>query len=159
VVRVGFILVYLGFGYGLASLYVAVRRIHVGRTEVRDVPTIVAASAAVASIVAFWLPAISGLERTLTSWSGLDPLSSGTAALLATAQVVYAALPASGDDLRGVLVASLAGTLALLVVGNTIIQTFTTRGTDAEWGLYVAAAASLTSAAAGLTGLRVRRRP
>ena len=60
---------------------------------------------------------------------------------------------------RGVLVASLAGTLALLVVGNAIIQTFTTRGTDAEWGLYVAAGASLASAAAGLIGLRVPRRP
>jgi hypothetical protein len=155
VVRLGFTMVYLGFGYGLVALYLAARRVHRHPRRPRRAASIAAAVAATICITSFWLPAISGLRRgTLSSWAGLDPLSSGAAALLAAALVTYALLPAAGDDLRGLLVASLGATLALLVTGNAVIQTFTERGTDAEWGLYLAGASSLVAAAAGLVAHR-----
>lgn len=152
-VDLGFVLVYLGFGYGLLVLFVAGRRFRLRRTSA-DVPTAVAAVCASLCIVAFWLPAVSGFsDGTRNAWRTLDPLSTGTALLLAVTIAAYAILPASGDEVRASLVASLGATLALVVVGNELIQTYTSRGTHERWGLHVAAGASVASVGAALAGL------
>jgi hypothetical protein len=154
VVGVGYVLVYLGFGYGLTTLWLATTRLR-SRARRRQTPTaVVAACFGVACVGAFWLPAISGLPQgTLNSWRGLDPLSTVVSVVLVVALAVHAALPSAGGDLRAVLIASMSGSLAAVVVGNAVIQTFTARDSDAEWGLYTAAGAALAATIAGVAGL------
>jgi hypothetical protein len=159
VVQLGFVAVYLGFAYGIVCIGLLVARRSPVRAARRDHATLLAAVPGIGVVLAHWMPflhgPVGGRVETFSGWAGLDPLSTGATTLLALAMIGAGLVPRAGGDLRRVLVVGLGVSMVALTGGNALIQTFTSRGTEPDAGIYVASAlALLTALAAAANGLR-----
>lgn len=149
-VRLGYALVFLGFGYGLVCLvWSVVRRWPVGqpsdRVEPRRHPAGVVTAGVVrvgavvvaGSLFCPWLtgPAVDGGRVEGSGWELLDPFSTVTLALLVIALVV-------GAGRGGGAIAGCAASAGALVIGNALVQ-----GGSAvvglRWGAWVGVAGAL----------------
>lgn len=138
-------MVWIGFGAGLIAVYLAV----VG--ERRPPRSLIVIVPAALTLAALFLPAIHGVGAAtgdrivLTSWSGLDAISVATIVVLLVASAAWSSWPC-------------AASTVLLLGGNLLIQSTTTRGTEVAWGLPLAFACSIALLAACAT-MRSRASP
>ena len=152
-VQLGFVLCFVAFGGAITVVLVALQ---LGPDQRRSPATVVLAAATVATL---WLPAYEGIATRTgrlvveSGWTGLDPVS--LVAIVAMAAVL--AWPRTRADVAAGAAASAAG----LLVGNWLIQTFTTRATSVRFGLGVGAslaiATAVVAAATAARGVRDHR--
>ncbi len=167
VVQLGFLIVYLAWGYGILTVAVGLRL--VGTSAPSPAPTgawragvVVAALALVGSL---WLPWISGVgavggrDLVVSGWGGLDPLSTWAIATLAGLAALYAVLPRAGGEWRRAVLASTAACTAGLVGGNVMIQATEVRGSSVEWGAGVSGTVVVALAIGLITAETVGARP
>ena len=143
-VRVGFLVTYAAFAYGCVVVWMSVARARHDREPV-SVWGVLSTGFAVAAVVLLGLPAIEFPDETLNGFRGLDVLSLLSAVALAAAVVAGAMRFEAALCLSGVL------------VGNLLIQHFTTRGSVDRYGLALATTAALAAAVCALPGVRGRR--
>jgi hypothetical protein len=165
VYRTGFLVVYAGWMYGMLSLVWAVRVAR--RPGVTDpLPDAVVAAATAVMVAALGLPSHEGWApdgRFLveSGWVGLDPFSTSAMAAMAAMAVWLVARTRGGDD-RHLVLASLAASAGGLGLGNLMIQSTTTRGSEPRVGAYLygaAGALALVGAALQLRSAGRARRP
>jgi hypothetical protein len=159
VLRLGYALVYLGFGYGLFTLWFGVAKLR-RESDARTPPlacAVMALGLTVASVSLFlpWIEGthvVTGDTIVQTGWGGLDPFSTLVIALLSAGAAVYLIRPTAGGDDRWKLIASLTICLLALVAGNAIIQLATQRGTELRFGGWVGVAGASVALLGALGG-------
>jgi hypothetical protein len=145
--RIGFLLVYLGFAYGVVCVWWGWRASRRADALDRSTRALLwtGALCALVAPASFWLVWIEGHRPDgqfveVIGWAALDPYSTGLTVLLAA---TIARLTVRGGGLGGLPMASACAALAALVGGNALIQHATTRGSVPRVGAGVAAAAAV----------------